>query len=126
MKTCKGKYYIHDECFDIQYHLVFLSRSEQGMEIIEETDDYREEPGIIVTDETEAGIESEIMPIGGEISEEIVYEDPVVENLPDDVVLNEEDLTEDEMAEVVNELQSEQTATEEYFNQENIDNVAID
>ena len=94
------------------------------MVITDESDDFREEPGVIVTDETEAGIESEIMPIGGEISEEVVYEDPVVENLPDD--LNEEQLTEDEMTEIVNELNSEQTATEEYFNEENIEGVAID
>ena len=96
------------------------------MEISEEMEDDREEPEIIVTDETEAGIESEVMPIGGDISEEVVYEDPVVEDLPDDAVLNEEQLTQDELSEVVNELKSEQTATEEYFNEENIEDIAIE
>ena len=96
------------------------------MEISEEMEDDREEPEIIVTDEIEAGIESEVMPIGGDVSEEVVYEDQEVENLPDDAVLNEEQLTQDELSEVVNELKSEQTATEEYFNEENIEDIAIE
>ena len=99
------------------------------MEYAEDLEDYRLplEPEIVVTDETEAGVESEIMPIGGEISEEVVDEDPVVENLPDEAFTNEEQLTQEEMAEVVNELKFEQeTATEEYFNEENIEDIAID
>ena len=101
-------------------------RSEPEVEYAEDLEDYRLEPEIIATDETEAGDESEIMPIGGDISEEVVDEDPVVENLPDEVFTDEEQLSEDEMAEVVNELKFEQeTATEEYFNEENIEDIAI-
>ena len=106
-----------------------FSRSEPEVEYAEDLEDYRLplEPEIVVTDETEAGVESEIMPIGGDISEEIVDEDPVVENLPDEAFTNEEQLTQEEMAEVVNELKFEQeTATEEYFNEENIEDIAID
>ena len=129
MMTTKGQYLIHDEYFDIQFIINPFFRSEPEVEYAEDLEDYRLplEPEIVVTDETEAGVESEVMPIGGEISEEVVDEDPVVENLPDDVVMDEEQLSEDEMAEVVNELKFEQeTATEEYFNEENIEDVAIE